>query len=452
MNKLSVFFHTLGCPKNIVDSEVLCGGTAESGFKVSYDIFDCDVCVINTCSFIQDARQQTYDEIAKVLLWRKKEKKNFKLVVTGCLIKNTAMDLLKKKFPAVDLFVSPDDYPDFSKIIDRAFGNKEIKARGKIKKGAGLFPENRYKKRMAFTPAHYSYVKISEGCSNCCSYCTIPLIRGAHHSRDQKSILEEMRSLIGKGVKEFNLVSQDLTAFGKDKGKKDGFLNLLSRMTRLRGDFWIRLMYLHPKGVTKDLIDLIKGEKKICSYLDMPIQHINDRILREMNRKIKRRDIERIIAYGRSGSQRLTFRTTLIVGFPGETKKEFNELYDFVKETRFDHLGVFAYSVEEGTRAAGLKRKVREEEKHRRVESVMLLQKAIAEERNREKIGTQMRVLLEGPASGGAFSCWGRSESEAPEVDSILYIKKRKNFSPGQFIDVIIEDSAGYDLLGSALK
>ncbi len=454
MKRLKIFFHTLGCSKNLVDSEVLSGTLHARGFALTHDVSEADISVINTCSFIQDARDETYQEINKLISLKKQKHGDFIIIVTGCLMKNQEVSRLQKNFPEIDAFISPDDYTRFPEILKKMVHDRSFRPSAGVTstRGHALFRPVDYQKKILMTPKYYSYIKIAEGCSNNCAYCTIPLIRGALKSRNELSILQEIRKFIGKGVKEFNLVAQDLTSWGSDRFQRSRFIDLLKRIVRIRGEFWVRLLYLHPKGINRELLDLIINEEKICSYIDMPVQHINDGILKVMNRNVTRKQIENILEYGRTRSRDLTFRTTLIVGFPGETQKAFRELENFVHDARFDRLGVFTYSREPDTGAGRLPRQIQEKIKKQRLDRIMTLQAQIAEENNFQKVGRKMRVIVEGPAQGGGFSCWGRSQHEAPEIDPIIYIKSRKKILPGKFIDVNINGYAGYDLLAENME
>ncbi|MCK5706334.1 MAG: 30S ribosomal protein S12 methylthiotransferase RimO [Candidatus Aureabacteria bacterium] len=457
MSLKKVYFHTLGCPKNLVDSEVLSGilqegSLQEKQYEITKVLSDADIIIINTCSFISAAREETFEEIEKVVKYAKSGKGKKSVIVTGCILKNMDKEKLLEMFPKVDAFISPDEYRDFAKILTDVIKNKKHilrKSAGKIE----LFQSKMYQKRVLMTPEYFSYIKISDGCSNNCTYCSIPLIRGPLKSRGEKSLLEEIRILRDRGVKEFNLIGQDITAWGIDGGRKGGNLHsLLKRIVKIKGDFRVRLLYLHPKRIDSDLLDIIIGEEKLCSYIDMPIQHINDRILTLMNRLVKRRSIEKILSYARKKSDDIVLRTTLIVGFPGETKKEFEELYSFVKDSRFDRLGVFAYSEEPGTKACKFIDDISKKEKGRRLDKIMRLQEKIAVSLNKKKIGREMEVLVEGPADGGGFSCWGRSQYEAPDIDPIIYVRGNPEVLPGKIINVVIDGVAGYDLLSTELE
>ncbi len=435
-----LFLVSLGCPKNLVDSENIVGNLGIKGVELVASLEEADAVLINTCSFIKTARDETYREIESLCSYKKTYKRNLIIIVIGCALKNIGKKSLMKKFPEVDYFFEFEEYDKVASII----GNVENKKESIKKYGF---------RKAQLTPFFYSYVKISEGCSNNCSYCIIPAIRGNHRSFSDDKIVREVKELVSKGVKEINLIAQDLTMWGKDFSKGKNLIVLLKKLLKtVKGDYWIRLLYLHPKGIDRELIDMISSEEKICPYIDMPIQHINDRILEKMNRHVKRRDIEKIIEYARSRNRMIFFRTSVIVGFPGEGKKEFNELLDFITKAKFERLGAFVYSKEKGTSAYAFDGHVPSKEKNRRYNELMKKQSEIAFEISKVLIGKKLRVLVSGEAKGGGFNRWGRSQYDAPDIDPIVFLKNCKKCEIGKFVEVSVTAGIEYDLIAEKLK
>ncbi|MCL2760092.1 MAG: 30S ribosomal protein S12 methylthiotransferase RimO, partial [Desulfuromonadales bacterium] len=344
-NKEKVSMISLGCPKNLVDAEVMLGYLGKEGFEITTDEHTANIIIVNTCSFIKEAKQESIDTILD-LADRKKDGNCRLLVVTGCLPQRYQEELAKE-MPEVDIFIGTADYPRIAEIIKEKNGTD----------GQSRYisdPNYLYDvemPRMQSSPRYYSYIKIAEGCSNCCSYCVIPSLKGAFRSRPMNLLLEEARRLVSSGVKELNLIAQDITGYGKDLGDEASLEALLEELVKIAGLRWIRLLYSYPEGITNRLVELIKNEDKICKYLDLPIQHISDPILSRMNRRSKEADIRELITRLRSEIPELALRTSIIVGFPGETDEDFRKLCHFVEEAQFDRLGVFCYSREEGTPA-----------------------------------------------------------------------------------------------------
>lgn len=438
---------SLGCARNLVDSEVILGSLKDEGFVVSSGAKSVDICVINTCAFIGPAREESVDTVLEAARL-KKEGKIKKLVVCGCLPQAYKKDLAKE-LPEVDLFVGTSDFPGIGKLLKKLSGDSGAYA---VSETLDYIYDEK-SPRFGLVPRHYAYVKISEGCSNFCSYCIISRLRGSFRSRTIMSVLDQARALSkGARLKEINLVGQDTTLFGLDIYGKMVLPELLRRLSSIeKGPEWIRLLYTHPAHYTDALIDIIREEDKICKYLDLPIQHISDNVLKRMNRRTTKDDLVRLISRLKDEIPGITLRTSIIVGFPGETEKDFKELMCYVKDTEFDRLGAFLYSEEEGTASSRMKNKVPKEVSQSRFDELMKLQKKISERRNRRFLGKRVRVLIdEKPEgrSGGSF--FGRTEADAPETDGGVFVSG-EGVKVGEFRDVRITDCLEYDLVGEAI-
>ena len=437
---------SLGCARNLVDSEVILGSLKKEGFEVSSGNESVDICVINTCAFIGPAREESIDTVLEAG-GLKKEGKIKKLVVCGCLPQAYKKDLAKE-LPEVDLFVGTSDFPRIGELLKKLTG------------GMGTFAVsetldylyNEKSPRFMLVPKHYAYIKISEGCSNFCSYCIISRLRGNFRSRTIKSVVEETRALSkGAHLKEINLVGQDTTLFGLDIYGKMVFPELLRRLCSLDdGPEWVRILYTHPAHYTDVLIDTIREEDKICKYLDLPIQHISDNVLKRMNRRTTKDELVRLIDRLKDDIPGITLRTSIIVGFPGETEKDFKELLNFVKSTEFDRLGVFLYSEEDGTASSRMKNKVPAKVSQERLNELMKLQKIISARRNKRFLGKRIRVLIDDKPESPDGGFFGRTEADAPETDGGVYVSG-KGIKVGCFYDVNITDTLEYDLVGEAI-
>ena len=437
---------SLGCARNLVDSEVILGSLEKEGFVVSNGTKSVDICVINTCAFIGPAREESVDTVLEAGRL-KKEGRIKKLIVCGCLPQAYKKDLAKE-LPEVDLFVGTSDFPKIGELLKKLTGGKHAYAVS----DSLDYLYNEKSPRFMLVPKHYAYVKISEGCSNFCSYCIISRLRGSFRSRTMISVVDEVKSLSSEGsLKEINLVGQDTTLFGLDIYGKKVFPELLSRLCSLKnGPEWVRILYTHPAHYTDSLIDIIRGNDKICKYLDLPIQHITDSILKRMNRRTTKDELVRLIARLKDDIPGITLRTSIIVGFPGETDKDFKELINFVKDTEFDRLGAFLYSEEEGTAASRMKNKVPDKVSRERLDELMKLQRAISSRRNRRFLGKRVRVLIDEKPDSPGGSFFGRTEADAPETDGGVYVSG-KNIKVGNFYDVNITDTLEYDLVGDAI-
>ncbi|MBO8130827.1 MAG: 30S ribosomal protein S12 methylthiotransferase RimO [Candidatus Marinimicrobia bacterium] len=418
---------TLGCPKNTVDSEVLKGGLIKAGLKYKENPEGVDLLVINTCGFIEPAREETVEAILEAVNL-KKQNKIKSIAVVGCLVQ-LYKDELKEEIPEVDFYSGVD----FQKRLYE-----------EIVGGNYYFP--RFEDRDLLTPGHYAYIKISDGCDNKCSFCSIPLIKGKQKSRTVEDIINEVKYLNTLGVKELILVSQDTTRYGTDLPSKDTLPELLEKILRFTNASWIRLLYCNPDFWPDDLIDLVRDHDKICKYLDIPIQHFSDKILRSMKRVKSASMIKNLLYEIRSKIPDVAIRTSVIVGYPGETEKEFLELVDFIEEFRFDRLGVFTYSPEENTEAYLLKDDIPQKEKDSRRDFIMQKQWEIMEDRAESIVGKEIDVLVDCIEENNAV---GRTQWDAPEIDCVVKIRRESiEIETGEIYRVKIVDNDGIDLVG----
>lgn len=433
---------SLGCPKNQVDAEMLLSNIKRDGFEITADVQQADVVVINTCGFIESAKQESIDSILEFCAL--KEQGQLKcVVVTGCLAERYQEELAKE-IPEVDVVLGIGSNAEIARAITDALDGRKVSDFAD-KQALALNGE-----RVISTPSYFAYLKIAEGCDNNCTYCAIPAIRGPYRSRKLEDIVEEAEWLASSGVKELIVVAQDTTRYGSDLYGELKLPELLRRLCQIDGFVWIRVLYCYPEMVTDELLDVLAEEPKMAKYIDIPIQHINSAVLRRMHRRSTREEILSVVQRVRERVPNITLRTTLIAGFPGETKEQFEELVEFVKESKFDRLGCFSYSQEEGTPAAKLPDQLDEETKARRAELVMLEQQTINEERNRAQLGKIVKVLVEG--FDMETCCYvGRSEADAPDIDGVVLFVSEKELSPGDFAEVEIIDILDYDLMGRAV-
>ena len=433
---------SLGCSRNLVDSEVIAGSLKAAGLRQRPEPRGADLCVVNTCAFIESARAESVDAIMEIAAF-KREGLVKKIAVCGCLSQLHKGRLLRD-LPEADLVLGTSDFPRIGALA-RGLGKGR---RSEISPRPGLiYDEN--SPRSVLTPRHYAYVKISEGCSNLCSYCIISRLRGNFRSRTIGSVAREVESLAAGGLlKEVNLVGQDTTIFGADVYGRAVLQELLKSLCSVKnGVEWFRVLYTHPAHYSDRLIDTVAGEPKICKYLDLPVQHISDRILKAMNRRTTAGDIVRLVRKLRKRIPGLVLRTSIIVGFPGETDREFARLLGFLRDTRFERLGAFTYCREPGTAASRLARQVPEDVKQERYDELMRAQRRISEEANRRYLGRTVRVLIDEKAPGQDGTFLGRTAGDAPEVDGGVFVSG-KGLAPGGFYDVKITDSLEYDLVG----
>ncbi len=440
---------SLGCPKNFVDSEVICGKLREKGYQISEKIDNSDIVIINTCSFIRDAVEESIEEILN-LVKLKKEGKIKHIIVTGCLPQRYKDDNLNQELPEVDAFLGVGDLLKIDIVVKNILQGEQI---FKISpKPNFLYDYNT--PRTILTPQHYAYIKISEGCQNNCSYCLIPQIRGNHRSRKMEDIIEEVKLLSKKqNLSEIILIGQDTTLYGIDLYGEYKLAELLKKLSllELNNLKWIRLLYTHPAHYNDELIEVIANYPKICPYLDLPLQHISDKILKRMNRPIKKRDVISLINKLRDRISNLTLRTTFMVGFPDETDKDFEDLLNFVKKFRFEKLGAFIFSREEGTPAHDFPQQIPMRIKKERLKELMLTQQSISKEINSSYMGKEIEVLIDEIKSGKPKIAIGRTKGDAPEIDGKVVIRGDKT-QVGKFIKVKVTDVFEYDLAGEISK
>ncbi|MGR3179533.1 MAG: 30S ribosomal protein S12 methylthiotransferase RimO [Candidatus Anammoxibacter sp.] len=448
--KSKVNIVSLGCAKNLVDSEKIINTIAKNGGVICDDKHDADVIVVNTCGFINSAKEESINEILGIARL-KEEGKCKRLVVTGCLAQRYKDELLKE-IPEIDELIGINKFDKVSQAVlqDSRPKTKDQrqKAEGKCRDRSPNDPNNGKKtKRISLTPKHYAYLKISDGCNNSCTYCTIPFIRGRYKSRPVADIVKEAEFLAANGAKELNIIAQDTTVYGSDIHKKQSLHLLLRKISEIKSVKWIRLLYTHPAHIYDELIDEISQNNKICNYIDLPIQHINDKILKTMGRNANRLQISRLIDKLRSRIPNLVLRTSIIVGFPGETETRFNELVDFVESTRFERLGVFTYSREENTSSSLYKNQVSRKLKEERYETLMSIQQGITFENNKKMIGEKVKVLIDSEEIPN--QTWlGRYYADAPEVDSNVIVHSKHRIGIGTFKNVTINGTDNYDLVG----
>ncbi|HEX9112826.1 MAG TPA: 30S ribosomal protein S12 methylthiotransferase RimO [Nitrospirota bacterium] len=428
---------SLGCPKNQVDAEQMLGVLAASGFEITPDQAEANVIIVNTCGFIESAKEESIEAVLDAARM-KTEGRCAKVVVSGCLAQRYREELLRE-LPEADAVIGTAEVGRIAEICGEALSGKGQLLRVPPPAMVYGLP------RLSTTPLHYRYLKIAEGCSNRCSYCAIPLIRGNFKSRPYASIIDEAKRLAGEGAKELILLAQDSTAY-RD-GEAD-LAMLLKGLTRVPGVEWVRLMYAYPGRIGDGLMDVIAGEEKVCKYLDIPIQHFDDKVLAAMNRRGSSADIRKTLERLRRRVPGLALRTSLIVGFPGETDAAFKRLLSFVKEAEFDHLGVFTYSPEEGTAASGLEPRVPADVAADRYHAIMKAQAKISLRKNRNLIGATLRVLIDGMED---MALTGRLMSQAPEIDGIVYLSETEA-AAGEFVDVTITDATEYDIMGKAIN
>ena len=440
MAKYNVSLVSLGCPKNLVDAEVMLGHLPAERFAIITDESQADIIVVNTCAFIRDAQEESVETILEVA----DQKKNGRcklLVVSGCMPQRYQEEL-EKELPEVDFFMGTADAPRIVELLDR---HLEGGPRHEI--GLPDYLYDHTTPRVTSSPHYSAYVKIAEGCANHCSYCVIPSIRGTLRSRTIESVVTETRRLVDSGVKEINLIAQDVTAFGAERDSGPELPALLRELVKVEGLVWLRLLYAYPDGITDELLDLIAAEEKICNYLDLPIQHIDDQILAAMNRRVDASDIRSLLKRIRTRIPDMTLRTSLIVGFPGESDAQFRKLLAFVEEGHFERLGAFRYSREEGTPAAQLDKQVPERTKQARVKRLMKAQARVSFRKNLALKGRIEPTLVEGYSEETELLLRGRSVRQAPDVDGQVYITAGQA-DVGDIVNLKIIDSSEYDLIG----
>mgnify|MGYP000384120595 FL=1 len=448
---MKVGFVSLGCSKNLIDTEIAIGILKEHGMEIVNNPEDAEMIIVNTCGFIDPAKEEAINTILEMAEYKKKKCKY--LIAMGCLVQRYTDDL-KKALPEVDLWIRLDKYDKFYTAIEELINNKveDNKKYGEIKtypkEPLPLASKEEFLGREISTGENFAYIKIGEGCSNRCTYCAIPFIRGPFVSRPEEDIIEEANLLAKKGIKELIVIAQDTTKYGLDLYNEPRLAKLLRKLCKIDGIEWIRFLYSYPEGIDDELIKVVKEESKICKYFDIPIQHISNSVLKRMNRKTSKQNIEDVITKIRTNISNVQIRTTVMVGFPGETQADFEELYEFVKKTKFDNLGAFTYSKEEGTPAARLKDQVHPMTKKARYNKIMEIQQKVSEENLNKYIGKQLEVLVEGKTIDGKYYVC-RSYMDVPDIDGLIYLNNSKELKIGDFVKCTIKSSINeYDLLG----
>ncbi len=450
---MNVGFVHLGCSKNLIDTEATIGEFKKHNFKIVSKAENADILLINTCGFIESAKEEAINTILEMAEYKNKRCKY--LIVMGCLVQRYYDELIKA-LPEVDLFIKIENYDtlweQIEDLIKRNIVKKMKKSNKKITKipTMTMLTQEQFLERVLTTPQDYAYLKIGEGCSNKCTYCAIPYIRGPFVSRKKEDIIEEAKELSKKGIKELIIIAQDTTKYGIDIYGESKLAELLDEISKIKEIKWIRFLYSYPEGITEELIDIVAKNKKIAKYFDIPIQHSSNKILKKMNRKTNKEQIRNIISNIRKKIPDVVIRTSLIVGFPGEEKEDFEDLLKFVKEIKFDRLGTFMYSKEDGTPAAKLPEQIHGNTKKSRYNKIMEEQQKIASQKMKEKVGKESEVLIENISFDGKYLI-GRTMQDAPDIDGIVYIKcKEENpiKSLHKFVKCKITDSKEYDLIG----
>ncbi|MBI5427148.1 MAG: 30S ribosomal protein S12 methylthiotransferase RimO [Nitrospinae bacterium] len=448
---------SLGCPKNTVDSELVLGDLSKNGYRITADRQEADIIIVNTCGFIEASKRESIDAILDMAQW-KTQGKCKRLVVTGCLAERHAEELLKE-IPEIDLMLGVNQYPNLKNILgeslrDEPDGNGSrpgsaktgrVQRRNHVHDPARYFES--YAGRVLTTPGYTAYVKIAEGCSNKCAFCIIPKMRGPFRSRPLESVLEEARGLAARGTRELNLISQDTTMYGFDLRMKDGLVRLLKALGGVDGVEWLRLLYCYPTFVTGEVIDAIASGEKVCKYVDVPLQHTHDAMLKSMKRQETEKQVRGMLDELRRKVPGIALRTTFIVGFPGEKAEHFRHMVRFVEEMEFDHVGVFVYSNEEGTAAYGYTGKVPRKTAEARRDELMGIQREISRRKNAGRVGQTFPVLVEGSDAEEGYLTTGRLATQAPEIDGQVILEEC-DAQPGDIIPARIAGATDYDLVG----
>lgn len=444
---MKIFIETLGCPKNTVDSENMAALLERGGHTMASSPEEADAIIVNTCAFINDAKTESIDTILEMAQYKQDQETGLKqdklLIVSGCLAQRYSEELYKE-IPEADILIGVNDYDHINEILDEHDKKGRQRYDTTAPQSYCEIPE-----RLTEAGSVSSYLRIAEGCDNVCSYCVIPSIRGHYRSRRMEDIQAEAEMLAARGTKELIIIAQDVTAYGKDIYGRLALSDLLRSLCTIEGIEWIRLLYCYEDSITDELIDVISSEEKICKYIDIPLQHISDRILSNMNRHSTSESIKSTLKKLRERVPGMHIRTTFIVGFPGETDDDYNELADFIEEQKFDRLGVFAYSREEGTPAAEMTGQVDEEIKEKRRDEIMSIQREVSLAGNIAKVGRTLRVLVEEHCEDGTYM--GRTEYDAPDIDDGVIFTSERDLEPGMFANVEITDAFDYDLTGKAM-
>lgn len=456
----NVLFVSLGCDKNLVDSEKMLGLLNEAGYRVAQEESEADAIVVNTCCFIHDAKEESVETILEMAEWKKKGRLKA-LIVTGCMAQRY-QDEIQQEIPEVDAVIGTTGYTEIVPILDEILAEAEAsqeeaaveepkeKSFVNCCPSIDLLPASLADKRVVTTGGYTAYLKIAEGCNKRCTYCIIPYIRGHYRSFPMEDLLEEARKLAEGGVKELILIAQETTVYGMDCYGRKALPELLTKLCEIEGIEWIRILYCYPEEITDELIAVMKKEKKICHYLDIPIQHSEDTILKRMGRRTNRAELVSLVEKLRKEIPDIVLRTTLITGFPGETEEEFKNMVDFVDSMEFDRLGVFSYSAEEGTKAAEMDGQITEEVKESRRDEIMALQQEISADKAASRIDDEMSVLIEGYLYEDDIYI-GRTYMDAPKVDGNVFVRAEEELISGDIVPVRITGANEYDLMGDVI-
>lgn len=441
---------SLGCPKNLVDSETMLGLIHEENYEITNDPSEAEIIIVNTCGFIESAKEESINTILQMAEYKKSGSCKY-IIVTGCLSQRYAEELFSE-LPEADAIAGVEVYDEIGSIIKRVMNGERFIMLERSKPDVIYTSKETFLPRILTTPSYTAYLKIAEGCDNCCSYCTIPKIRGPYRSKPMEQVLKEAKALADNGVKELNVVAQDTTRYGEDlPGGKLLLADLLKELNKIENLKWIRVMYCYPNNFTDELIETFASLDKVCKYVDLPLQHASNRLLASMNRYDTREEVETLLAKLRKRIPGIVIRTTFIVGFPGETDADFEELKEFVEQQRFENAGVFAYSQEEGTVAGAMPNQIPDEIKQERYHELMALQAQISEEIHKDTEGQTLEVLVEGIEEDGSGLHYGRSYREAPDIDGLVFIENPGDIKPGCFVKVNILQGFTYESVGERI-
>lgn len=441
---------SLGCPKNLVDSETMLGLIHEESYEITNDPSEAEIIIVNTCGFIESAKEESINTILQMAEYKKSGSCKY-IIVTGCLSQRYAEELFNE-LPEADAIAGVEVYDEIGSIIKRVMNGERFIMLERSKPDVIYTSKETFLPRILTTPSYTAYLKIAEGCDNCCSYCAIPKIRGPYRSKPMEQVLKEAKALAANGVKELIVVAQDTTRYGEDlPGGKLLLADLLKELNKIESLKWIRVMYCYPNNFTDELIETFASLDKVCKYVDLPLQHASNRLLASMNRYDTREEVETLLAKLRKRIPGIVIRTTFIVGFPGETDADFEELKEFVEQQRFENAGVFAYSQEEGTVAGAMPNQIPDEIKQERYHELMALQAQISEEIHKDTEGQTLEVLVEGIEEDGSGLHYGRSYREAPDIDGLVFIENPGDIKPGCFVKVNILQGFTYESVGERI-
>lgn len=441
---------SLGCPKNLVDSETMLGLIHEENYEITNDPSEAEIIIVNTCGFIESAKEESINTILQMAEYKKSGSCKY-IIITGCLSQRYAEELFNE-LPEADAIAGVEVYDEIGSIIKRVMNGERFIMLERSKPDVIYTSKESFLPRILTTPSYTAYLKIAEGCDNCCSYCAIPKIRGPYRSKPMEQVLKEAKALAANGVKELIVVAQDTTRYGEDlPGGKLLLADLLKELNKIESLKWIRVMYCYPNNFTDELIETFASLDKVCKYVDLPLQHASNRLLASMNRYDTREEVETLLAKLRKRIPGIVIRTTFIVGFPGETDADFEELKEFVEQQRFENAGVFAYSQEEGTVAGAMPNQIPDEIKQERYHELMALQAQISEEIHKDTEGQTLEVLVEGIEEDGSGLHYGRSYREAPDIDGLVFIENPGDIKPGCFVKVNILQGFTYESVGERI-